>query len=99
MLYRTNDYKKAHELGLTKLNRWEDGIEHHPMSKRIVGFMEDHDFNDYDDAMCIKSGGDGDNGEHMMYLMDAFFEMLDSVKENDCLDSENYTNWKNKRIN
>jgi hypothetical protein len=32
--------------------------------------------------MCIKTGGDGDNGEHMMYLMDAFFEMLDKDNMN-----------------
>ena len=35
--------------------------------------MADHDYND---SMCIKVGG-GDNGEHLIYLMDAFFEMLD----------------------
>ncbi len=76
----TNDYKKANELGLTELNRWEDGIDHHPMSERIVRFMADHDFNDYDDNMCIKMGGDGDNGEHLMYLLDTFFEMLDMIQ-------------------
>lgn len=26
-----------------------------------------------------KVGGDGDNGEQLLYLMDAFFEMLDKV--------------------
>lgn len=78
----SEDYKKADELGLTELNRWEDGIDHHEMSERLVKFMADHDFNDYDDGMCIKTGGDGDNGEHMMYLMDAFFEMLDKDNTN-----------------
>lgn len=75
----TEDYKKADQLGLTELNRWEDGIDHHPMSNRLVRFMADHDFNDYNDSLCIKVGGDGDNGEHLMYLMDAFFEMLDKT--------------------
>lgn len=75
----TEDYKKADQLGLTELNRWEDGIDHHPMSNRLVRFMADHDFNDYNDSLCIKVGGDGDNGEHLMYLMDAFFEMLDKA--------------------
>lgn len=73
----TEDYKIADKLGLTELNRWEDGIEHHPMSDRLVRFMADHDFNDYNDSMYIKVGGDGDNGEQLMYLMDTFFEMMD----------------------
>jgi hypothetical protein len=71
------DYLRAKELGLTNLDRWEDGIEHHPMSDRLVNFMAEHDFCDYNDYMCIKIGGDGDNGEHLKYLMDAFFEMTD----------------------
>ena len=79
----SEDYKKADELGYTITDRWEQGIEHHPMSDRLVRFMADHDFNDYNDSMCIKVGGDGDNGEHMMYLMDAFFEMLDEEKIHD----------------
>lgn len=77
----SKDYKKVEEFGLINPNRWDEGVEHHEMSERLVRFMADHDYNDYDDAMCIKVGGDGDNGEHMMYLMDAFFEMLDKVKE------------------
>ena len=75
------DYNKAKELGLTDLNRWEDGIDHHDKSERIVRFMAEHDFYDYNDSMCIKVGGDGDNGEAMMYIMDAFFEMEDKVKQ------------------
>lgn len=74
------DYQRAKELELTDLHRWEDGIDHHPMSERIVRFMAEHDIYDYDDHMCIKVGGDGDNGEHLMYLMDAFFEMLELDK-------------------
>lgn len=84
---RTEDYKEADEMGLTELNRWEGGIDHHPMSERLVRFMADHDFNDYNDAMCIKVGGDGDNGEHMMYLMDAFFEMLDKKEKDEVSNS------------
>lgn len=82
----SKDYKKVEELGLINPNRWDEGVEHHPMSEKLVSFMADHDYNDYDDAMCIKTGGDGDNGEHMMYLMDAFFEMLDK----DNIDAEQF---------
>ena len=72
-----SDYQKAKELGLTNLNRWENDIEHHSMSVRLMKFIAEHDFNDYNDYFCWKTGGDGDNGETLMFLMDAFFETLD----------------------
>jgi len=56
------DYEKAKELGTTKTDRWEKGINHHPMSLRLMEILEEHDFNDYKDYFCWKSGGDGDNG-------------------------------------
>jgi len=74
------DYQKAKQLGLTNLDRWEKGIEHHPMSVRLMEFMAEHDFNDYGDYFCWKTGGDGDNGESLMFEMDAFFETLDKDK-------------------
>ena len=51
------------------------------MSERIMAFIMEHDFNDYDDHFCWKKGGDGDNGETLMYQLDAFFELLDKNKE------------------
>lgn len=75
-----SDYTEAQKLGFTTKNRWEDGIDHHPMSLRLMKFIEQHDFEDYDDFFCWKTGGDGDNGESLMYEMDAFFELLDAQK-------------------
>lgn len=72
-----DDYKKARQLGLTSKNRWEDGIAHHPKSIALVEFLKEHDFCDYGDYFCWKIGGDGDNGETLMYQMDAYFELLD----------------------
>jgi len=77
----TEDYEKAKELGLTDLDRWGEGIPHHPMSQRIMDFLSEHDFNDYGDYFCWKIGGDGDNGEILMYELDAFFELLDKERE------------------
>jgi hypothetical protein len=74
------DYEKAKNLGLTNLKRWECGIEHHPMSERLMCFLSEHDYKDYSDYFCWKIGGDGDNGEALMYEMDAFFEMLDTER-------------------
>ena len=75
------DYQKAKELGLTNIDRWELGIDHHPLSERLGRFLSDHDYNDYGDYFCWKVGGDGDNGEMLMFEMDAFFELLDELKK------------------
>lgn len=74
------DYSRAKALGLTEKNRWEDGIDHHPMSVRLMKFLSEHDFKDY--GMCFdwKTGGDGDNGETLMYQMDAFFELMTETR-------------------
>lgn len=77
------DYVKARELGVTSIDRWNEGISHHPMSERIMDFLKAHDFIDYDDYFCWKSGGDGDNGENLMYELDAFFEMIDKTSKGD----------------
>lgn len=61
--------------------RWEDGVEHHPKSERLMEFLADYDFIKYGDHFCWKKGGDGDNGETLMYQLDAFFEMLDKKGE------------------
>ncbi len=61
--------------------RWEDGVNHHPKSLRLMEFLLDYDFCKYDDYFCWKKGGDGDNGETLMYQLDAFFEMLDKKGE------------------
>lgn len=79
------DYEKAKELNLIGIDRWSKGIEHHPMSERLMRFLAEHDYNEYNDYFCFKIGGDGDNGETLMYEMDAFFEMLEDknrIKDN-----------------
>lgn len=63
-----------------KLDRWGDGVEHHPKSIELMNFLQAIDFNCYGDYFCWKSGGDGDNGETLMYQMDAFFESKDKGK-------------------
>jgi hypothetical protein len=55
-------------------NRWESGQEHHPKSVELYKRIEQLDFEHGSDFFCFKSGGDGDNGEHLMYLLDIYFE-------------------------
>ena len=58
--------------------RWEKGIPHHPKSIEIFKALEENDFKYGGDYFCFKSGGDGDNGEHLMYLLDIYFESENS---------------------
>ena len=57
--------------------RWEEGMEHDERSIEMYKFIEQYDFKFCGDALCLSSGGDGDNGEHLMYLMDEFFANKD----------------------
>lgn len=47
--------------------------EHEPDSKKIYAFISELDFNN-GDIFCFKSGGDGDNGECLMDLLDEYFK-------------------------
>lgn len=53
--------------------RWEKGIEHDPRSVKLFESIADLDFRVNNDYFCWKSGGDGDNGEILMYLLDIHF--------------------------
>lgn len=46
--------------------------EHNPKSKEIYDFISKLDFEN-GDYFCFKSGGDGDNGELLMDLLDCYF--------------------------
>ena len=75
-------YLKAKSLGLTDKNRWEEGMKHHKKSISLFRFLEQHDFKDYNDSFDWKSGGDGDNGETLMYQLDAYFEAEETIFKN-----------------
>lgn len=76
------EYNRAKEIGciISPNERWERGLSHHSMSIRIMKFIEHHDLYDNDDELDLNTGGDGDNGETLMFLMDSFFEYLDKEK-------------------
>ena len=58
--------------------RWERGIRHDPRSIAAYRDIADIDFHQCGDFFGFKSGGDGDNGEHLMYLLDMHFARLDA---------------------
>ncbi len=69
----------AVEYNITK--RWEEGTPHHTKSERLYFRLANLDWDHGGDFLCLKSGGDGDNGEHLMYLLDIIFEEDDEEKE------------------
>ena len=60
-----------------ELNRWEKGIPHDPRSIKIVESLAEIDWAVFDGHFDWKTGGDGDNGESLMYELDVYFELLD----------------------
>jgi hypothetical protein len=75
--------RQCQEHGIeTDINmRWETGMDHHPLSVLMMGRIAAADWLFNDDYFCWKTGGDGDNGEALMYLMDMHFELEDAVAE------------------
>lgn len=57
--------------------RWEDDVPHDLRSIEIYESISDLDFRLQNDSFCWKSGGDGDNGETLMYLLDEHFARKD----------------------
>jgi len=56
--------------------RWEKGLDHHPEARKLAREIAGLDL-DNGDYFCFKFGGDGDNGEHLTYLLDCHFECKD----------------------
>ena len=73
--------KKYPNINLDINNRWENGIPHHKRSTELFDQIATLDFVLQDDHLCWKSGGDGDNGESLMYLLDIIFENEDQLEE------------------
>jgi hypothetical protein len=62
--------------------RWEQGVEHHPESIKIYEAIALLDSKYGNDSFSFSSGGDGDNGEHLMYLLDIHYETIDEQISN-----------------
>lgn len=60
--------------------RWERGTPHHPKSKALMHKLAELDWELLKGHFDFKTGGDGDSGETLMYLMDVMFEEEDNVK-------------------
>lgn len=78
MIVNKEDYVKIPGVEYDINTRWEQGIPHHPKSIELFESIQDIDYVFGDDSFHWKSGGDGDNGEQLMYLMDIHFDELDA---------------------
>ncbi len=62
--------------------RWEEGVDHDERSVDLYKFMEAYDWKHNGDSLQLHSGGDGDIGEELMYLMDEYFAARDHYERN-----------------
>lgn len=60
--------------------RWEQGTEHHPEAEKIFNLIKDSDWAFGGDYFCWKHGGDGDNGETLMYALSIILELIEKRK-------------------
>ena len=56
-------------------DRWEKGIEHHEKSEELARLIDAVDMLCLDNCFYLKFGGDGDNGEFLLYILDIVFEL------------------------
>lgn len=77
MIINKEDYKKVDGVEYNIDKRWEEGIPHHPKSEELCRAIADIDYVFQDDFFGWKFGGDGDNGESLMYLLDIYFDEQD----------------------
>lgn len=61
--------------------RWERGVPHHPKSVTMGENLECADWLFCSDFFGFKFGGDGDNGEFLLYELDIIFDLEDAEKE------------------
>lgn len=62
-------------------DRWENGTPHDPRSEALYDFLSRYDYIHNNDCLEFNSGGDGDNGEELMYLLDYYYANLDDQNE------------------
>jgi hypothetical protein len=62
---------------MTLAERWEKGIAHKPEVDKLVRLISKMDWAMNSGALDIQCGGDGDNGESIMYILD---ELVDQGK-------------------
>jgi hypothetical protein len=77
-----NDVKRTlPERQFSAERRYDDGAEHHTKAVKLMEFLMDYDYQEMGDSLGWEVGGDGDNGESLLYALSVYFEYLDYGKE------------------
>jgi hypothetical protein len=80
MIFKEKDYPKIKDVEYDIEKRWREGIDHHPKSFALMSRLMDIDYVFNNDSLCWKRGGDGDNGESLMYALDIIFDEDDKIR-------------------
>lgn len=62
-------------------SRKNQGLKHHPKSIHLYHRLAHLDNRLNNDSFDLKSGGDGDNGEDLMHLLDIYFEEIEQLEK------------------
>lgn len=63
---------------LTPHDRWEQGIPHDRRSLALALAISTIDREQNGDSLQLEFGGDGDNGEQLLYILDVYFAEKDT---------------------
>ncbi len=72
--HKPSDYEKAKELGLLIGSTWNDYKDTHPISRRLILFLEEYDKKFFSGKL---KWDNKETHDHMMDQFDAFFNLLD----------------------
>lgn len=59
-------------------DRWEQGVPHHPRAETLARRIAAADWLFADGCFDFKFGGDGDNGETLLYILDILCDLEDT---------------------
>ena len=79
-VHTNNQVEDKHYKRFNVEYRHEQGVEHHVKAKEMFKLISNADRFFGEDYFCWKSGGDGDNGEILMYQLSALFEYLEQTE-------------------
>lgn len=69
--------------GVDYEERWSRGVPHRTKSIELYERIKEIDMKLFDDFFGFKSGGDGDNGEVLLYILDIVFDEDERRNEDD----------------
>lgn len=69
---------EKHNINTNITKRWEEGAPHHKLSEKLARELSEIDWMYCSDFFGFKFGGDGDNGEFLLYELDILLDLLNA---------------------